>query len=146
MYYPTDFIGQSRRDPSVRASDADREQAAEALGRYHTEGRLDSEELHERIDKAYAAKTLGDLDGLVSDMPRNREMPGDRQRPPLMFRFPIMALVAVLLIASLLGAVHHFPWFAIVLTFLLVRMVVFRGWGPGRWGIGRWGIGRNRAL
>jgi hypothetical protein len=130
--HPTDYFSQSHRDPTVRASDADREQTAEALGRYHTEGRLDSEELHERMDKAYAAKTVGDLDGLLSDMPRNREARGDRQRPPRIFRFPIMALVAVLLIASLLGAVHHFPWLAILVTFFLVRMLVFRRWGFGR--------------
>jgi hypothetical protein len=34
-----------------------------------TAGRLTAEEFNERLDKAFAAKTLGDLDDLLSDLP-----------------------------------------------------------------------------
>ena len=55
-------------DPRIRASDADRDRTA-ALLREHHAGRLTAEEFNERLDKAYAAKTLGDLDQLLSDLP-----------------------------------------------------------------------------
>jgi Domain of unknown function (DUF1707) len=60
--------GEQRR-ASLRASDADREQFVEALRRHHTDGRLTIEELTERTGRAYAAKTLGDLDALATDLP-----------------------------------------------------------------------------
>ena len=58
-----------QRRASLRASDADREQFVEALRRHHAEGRLTVEELTERTEQAYAARTLGDLDTLGSDLP-----------------------------------------------------------------------------
>src|SRR3954464_10112701 len=47
----------SDRAPSVRASDADRERVADALRRHHLDGRLDTDELQERLDRCYAAPT-----------------------------------------------------------------------------------------
>ena len=58
-----------RRRASLRASDADREQFVEALRRHHAEGRLTTEELSERTERAYAARTFGDLDALATDLP-----------------------------------------------------------------------------
>ena len=58
-----------RRRASLRASDADREQFVEALRRHHAEGRLTTEELSERTERAYAARTFGDLDALAADLP-----------------------------------------------------------------------------
>jgi len=56
-------------DPSIRASDADRDRTAALLREHHAAGRLTAEEFNERLDKAYAAKTLGELDQLLSDLP-----------------------------------------------------------------------------
>jgi Domain of unknown function (DUF1707)/2TM domain len=58
-----------RRRASLRASDADREQFVAALRRHHAEGRLTTEELSERTERAYAARTFGDLDALATDLP-----------------------------------------------------------------------------
>lgn len=58
------------RDPSMRASDAEREEVAGALRESLAEGRLDLEEFNERLDSAYSAKTYGDLDALLVDLPR----------------------------------------------------------------------------
>jgi len=58
-----------QRRASLRASDADREQFVEALRRHHAEGRLTTEELSERTERAYAAWTFGDLDALATDLP-----------------------------------------------------------------------------
>ena len=56
-------------EPAVRASDTERDQAAEDLRMAYAEGRLTRAELDERIGVAYAAKTRADLSGLTSDLP-----------------------------------------------------------------------------
>jgi hypothetical protein len=53
----------------LRASDADREHVAQLLGRAFAEGRLSTEEHSERLEAAYAAKTMGDLRPLLADLP-----------------------------------------------------------------------------
>jgi uncharacterized integral membrane protein len=39
------------------------------LREHHAQGRLDVDEFKDRIEKAYTAKTLGDLDTLMNDLP-----------------------------------------------------------------------------
>jgi hypothetical protein len=56
-------------DPKMRASDADRDRTAALLREHMAEGRLTPEEFNERLDKTYEAKTLGELDELMSDLP-----------------------------------------------------------------------------
>ncbi len=56
-------------NPKIRASDSDRDRTAALLREHHAAGRLTAEEFHERLDQAYAAKTLGELDELLSDLP-----------------------------------------------------------------------------
>jgi hypothetical protein len=53
----------------VRASDQDREMAAGALRIHFTAGRLDSDELDERVAGAYSTKTRGDLDVTLAQLP-----------------------------------------------------------------------------
>jgi len=57
-------------DPNLRASDEDREQAAAQLREHHAVGRLTSDEFAERLDAAFVAKTVGELDHLLRDLPR----------------------------------------------------------------------------
>jgi len=52
----------------LRASDADREQTIERLRTAAMEGRLDSEELEQRIQTAYASKFCGELTRLTEDV------------------------------------------------------------------------------
>src|SRR5215831_14916061 len=56
-------------DPRIRASDADRERTVTLLREHHAEGRLTPEEFHDRLDRAFAAKTIGELDALLADLP-----------------------------------------------------------------------------
>jgi len=56
-------------DPRMRASDADRERTATLLREHHAEGRLTAEEFSERVDRALEAKTIGELDALLADLP-----------------------------------------------------------------------------
>jgi hypothetical protein len=53
----------------MRASDADRERAAEVLREAAAEGRLSLEELNECLDLAYAAKTYAELAPVTADLP-----------------------------------------------------------------------------
>ena len=53
----------------LRASDLDREQAAEALREHFAAGRLDGGEFEERLQAIYAARTRGELDALSADLP-----------------------------------------------------------------------------
>lgn len=54
----------------MRASDADREEAVTRLRDHAATGRLDVEELEQRISAAYAARTHGELAVLQRDLPR----------------------------------------------------------------------------
>jgi hypothetical protein len=56
-------------DPRLRASDADRERTAQLLREHHAVGRLTAEEFDERLNKVFAAKTVGELEALVADLP-----------------------------------------------------------------------------
>lgn len=59
----------------LRASDSDRERVVTMLGVALGDGRLTVEEHSERIDAAFAAKTLGDLAGLTTDLACAAEQP-----------------------------------------------------------------------
>jgi hypothetical protein len=56
----------------IRVSDHERERAVEALREHYADGRLTSDELEERVEHAYHARTRGDLDALMSDLPSDR--------------------------------------------------------------------------
>ena len=53
----------------TRASDAEREAVVARLRNAAGEGRLTVDELDERIDAAYAAKTRAELEPLTADLP-----------------------------------------------------------------------------
>lgn len=55
--------------PELRISDHDRHQVAEILRHAAGEGRIDLEELEERLEATYAAKTYGDLVPITADLP-----------------------------------------------------------------------------
>jgi hypothetical protein len=57
-------------DPQrLRASDADRERVAEKLREAAGDGRLTMDELDERLDAVYAAKTYAELEPITDDLP-----------------------------------------------------------------------------
>ncbi len=60
---------------SLRASDADRNAAVERLREAFAEGRLDEDEFDERMRTALAARTVGQLDSLFTDLPPARVRP-----------------------------------------------------------------------
>ena len=55
---------------NLRVGDADREAAATQLREHYADGRLTLEELNERLDQTFAAKTKADLNTVVRDLPQ----------------------------------------------------------------------------
>jgi hypothetical protein len=56
-------------NPAWLAGSADRERTVGVLRAAFTEGRLNQDELDERVARAYSARTYGDLWALVADLP-----------------------------------------------------------------------------
>jgi hypothetical protein len=53
----------------MRAADSDRQAVADRLRTALDEGRLDLHEYDDRLQRTYVAKTYGDLEGLLADLP-----------------------------------------------------------------------------
>jgi len=64
--------------PEHRASDAYRDRVAALLREAHAEGRLDMDELTQRLDATYASRTYAELAALTRDLP----VAGDGPLPP----------------------------------------------------------------
>jgi hypothetical protein len=119
------------RDRNLRAADADRETVAEKLRSEHLAGRIDTEELQERIERCYAAKTYADLDALLEDLPAEerstRERTG-RRRAPRVGQLPVLPLL-ILALALSHGRVL---WLAVPLAFFFfIRPLRWYGMSPG---------------
>jgi len=68
--YPAPHVGyQVRTLASMRASSADRERAVDVLKAGFAEGRLTQDEYNDRMGRAYAARTYGELAALTADLP-----------------------------------------------------------------------------
>ncbi|WP_238153953.1 DUF1707 SHOCT-like domain-containing protein [Streptomyces xinghaiensis] len=65
----------------MRASDRDRDRTADILREALAEGRLTAEEHSERIDLVYRARTVGELEPLVGDLPAQSGPDREPYRP-----------------------------------------------------------------
>jgi hypothetical protein len=84
--------------PAQRASDAERESAAELLRAAGGEGRLDPDELEQRLEAAYSARTVGELATLTEDLPdRHPDAPG---REPVWRSEELRARLATFIVAN----------------------------------------------
>jgi hypothetical protein len=150
-------------DPNIRASDEDRDKTASLLREHHAVGRLTAEEFNERLDSTYAAKTVGELDALLADLPgidlyrlpdatlkRGRHVPGHTS-----------ALAAMAEAAGELDRSHirmsaawqaaWGSWFCTSLVLFVVWAISGFGypwplWVAGPWGailLGRWITGHH---
>jgi Domain of unknown function (DUF1707) len=127
-------------DQHLRVSDTERNAVAERLGTHYSDGRLDQAEFDERVGRAMAAKTRGDLDGLFDDLPdlepsgaSGKARPGDtvpyrarRRRSG----FGRLVLLVILVIAALSIVAHvltefafYVPWFWIAALVAIVLLV-----------------------
>lgn len=98
----------ARAEPDViRASDADRDRIADILREAMAEGRLTADEHAERVDAVYRAKTVGELEPLVRDLPTPggtpRAVGASYDRTPEAAAGPADNLVAIFSSASRKG-------------------------------------------
>ena len=129
----------------LRVSDAERDAVAAELAEHLQDGRLDAAEFDERVGQAVTAKTRGDLDGLLADLPRPDPVPPPAARRragwplPLV---PITFLVIFMAVASTAGRAHGahpgwaiwwFSWWLIPIAIFSARRLL-RGSGPQRSG------------
>ena len=141
--------------PGLRISDADREAAAAQLREHYAQGRLTLEEFNQRLDKAFAATTQGQLRALARDLPpavpppplpvattgAGRERARQEHRAGSRARLGAIPAIIAALVALLVVFGLHLPMFlfpgklAIVLMiFAAVRWLVRILWGLGRGG------------
>ncbi len=104
------------RRATLRASDADRERIVERLRHAAAEGRLLAEELEERLGRAFAARTYGELDVLVADLP------GQVQRRPT---GPVRRWVVPTLGLAVAGALV----IAVLAAVILIVAGIAMAWG-----------------
>jgi hypothetical protein len=84
--------------PDQRAADADREQTADRLREAAGDGRLDQDELEERLEAALGAKTYGELAVLTQDLPERP--PGPAKREPAWRSEEVRARLATFIVAN----------------------------------------------
>jgi hypothetical protein len=104
-----------------RVGDADRNRVADLLKEAHAAGYLTLEEVDERLDTALAARTRGELDRLVADLPPEWRASQGHGRPPAgppPRRRP--------------AAPPAFPWPLLWIFFFFGRRGR-AGWRPPRW-------------
>ena len=115
--------------PWIRASDADRDHAVARLREHNVAGRISEKERQERVAAALAAKTLGDLGELMTDLPyldQLRAGRAGRPRAPLSEDATAMTclslIVAAYLATGLATGIWWIPWALLVLpAFRLMR-------------------------
>jgi len=124
--------GGDRPQPDMRASDADRDRVADRVRRQCAEGDITLDELSDMLARTYAARTYGELDEVVSNLPvpvhsapgayaaPEPRLPGDRN---LWWRIglgPYLVINAMLIVIwAITGAGYFWPIWPIL------------GWGAG---------------
>lgn len=132
--------------PEFRLSDAEREEAIEALGEHLREGRLDIDEYGDRTARVTAAKTRGELLSLFTDLPEPRPAvlrehlpaPPRAARPPerrngawlASSAVPIAAVIALVLFFT--AARGFWPIFLLPAAVALFAAAAFGSSRPGR--------------
>ena len=119
----------SGRDPNLRVSDAERQEIADLLSEHYSAGRLDAAEFDERLGRAMAAKTRGELDALLYDLP---PLPSQIVPPPT--RAPrrrgggtvALAALTTVVVASFatsgMAPGRHGLWLAVLALLVVARL------------------------
>jgi hypothetical protein len=110
------------RESNVRAADGDREATVARLRREHLEGRLDDEELQERIERALSAKTYAELDSLVSDLPAEQPRPTRKRTRSRRAWTPMALLLVIAVLVAASGG--RLLWVSVPAFFLIVRPMI----------------------
>jgi hypothetical protein len=142
------------RRATLRASDADREQVAERLRRAAGEGRILAEELEERLEVVFSARTYGELDVAVADLPgttvrrRERPMPALRQPGVIVALALLLPVIILMVIAAMVVITTLVTAWAVALALGWWVFGHHHRYAPGRRSLharGRWPAGRPGA-
>jgi Domain of unknown function (DUF1707)/Domain of unknown function (DUF4190) len=99
-------VYQSRMNSSMRAASADRERAVDVLKAGFTEGRLTQDEYNDRMGRAYASRTYGELTALTADLPAGA-MPAVWPTPGPVYQ-PSMSTNSLARASLILGVAEFF--------------------------------------
>jgi hypothetical protein len=126
-------------NPNMRVSDAERNEIGEQLSKHFSDGRLDSAEFQERLDRAMSAKTRADLSGLLVDLPslRTPEQATTVEQPPRhrprVLRVVLFAIVAFWALSFAAAAVRGFwPFGWIHVPWILIGLLAMFLWTRDR--------------
>jgi len=113
-------------DEHLRIGDAEREQAATALGEHYAQGRITADEHAERLEQIWQARTRAELQPVFRDLPdparRTSSVDGPSpSRRGSGYRPPLFAVLAVLLV---LTVITHKP--LILIGILIAIFVISR--------------------
>jgi hypothetical protein len=101
----------------IRIADADRERTVERLRRAAGEGRLEPEELEERVETALSSRTDAELERLTADLPSERPARRRRRRMAGLRDHRLALAVAapgMISIWALTGADYFWPMWPIL--------------------------------
>jgi hypothetical protein len=130
----------------MRISDTDRQRTIDELRRHCAAGRLDVDEYAARLEKAMAATTLEELDGLTSDLPIVRIADPEGYRPARLSSNgseptfvmprgrPSTVALAVLTVMTVIGIIlvaifASWAWAAVVLVGWVIGLIEGRLFG-----------------
>jgi hypothetical protein len=116
----------------LRASDADRDRVATLLRDHAAAGRLDPEELDQRLDAALSARTTGELARLTDDLP---DAPGpvrdvERRRALHEAGGSLAPFIICVLIWAFSGGGTFWPVWLLIPFVLGVGSGLWRAFGP----------------
>ncbi len=116
------------RDRRLRVGDSERDAVVEILRQRHVEGRLDTDEFQERVERGLRAKTYAELDELVADLPSERAEQGRARSGWRPWPFAFVPLVVIGAVA-LSGGHLLWPVLPLFLFFFVMRPLAWRARG-----------------
>jgi hypothetical protein len=96
----------------LRVSDAERDAVAAELAEHLKDGRLDAAEFDERVGQAVSAKTRGDLDPLLADLPRPAPAPTPAARRRVGWPLPLVPIAFLVIFMAAAGGAGRAGWHA----------------------------------
>ena len=115
----------------------------ERLRNAAAEGRIVADELEHRLGVALSARTYGELDAIVADLPRDRAVASPQRRGPIQLRpATVVALVILFPVAVALATAALMAVAALVIAWAVVVTLAGMLLGPrarvlgGPWAVG----------
>lgn len=113
---------------SLRASDEDRERIADRLRRAAADGRIHAHELEERLATALRARTYGELDDVVHDLPGDRVAQRRRGHATEWVQPAVALAIAIPLACVAIAVVMAMALFVLSGVFAVWMLWVVIGW------------------